>query len=325
MRRIHKAILSILTVLLAVTGGGLFYPSSATADTYTYSPQFLASNGQALNSVSVSIYPHGAAQIPANVVCSGTTNTSGYLSPSCTLTIGATYDFTTTSPLVPAGQFTAVAPRQLVLITGPPGPPGANGTNGTNGTNGVGSPGPAGSPGPPGVVSATSPITYNSGTQTVGISMSPTFTGTVTVGALTQTGQGAGCAQFNSSGQLTSSNVPCLFGTLHAKIAMGLGFATSTVSTSTIFPYQQVVAYTNGVLTGLRVACSAADNGTTVFQLNKNGSSIATLTMTNGAATASTTFASVAIAAGDVLHLTITTAGTATDCGVIGEGQQDAF
>lgn len=44
------------------------------------------------------------------------------------------------------------------LGTPTPGPAGANGTNGTNGT--------------PGVVAATTPVTYNSGTQTVGLTQS---------------------------------------------------------------------------------------------------------------------------------------------------------
>lgn len=51
--------------------------------------------------------------------------------------------------------------------TGPQGPAGTNGANGTNGTNGV-----TGPTGPSGVVSATSPLAYNSGTQTVSIQTS---------------------------------------------------------------------------------------------------------------------------------------------------------
>ena len=52
--------------------------------------------------------------------------------------------------------------------TGPQGPQGPQGEKGDKGDQG--------DPGPTGVVAATAPITYDSGTQTVGISANPTFT-----------------------------------------------------------------------------------------------------------------------------------------------------
>jgi hypothetical protein len=54
-----------------------------------------------------------------------------------------------------------LARRGIPGAAGPPGPPGAPGA--------PGAPGPPGPPGPAGVVAATAPITYDPGTQTVGI------------------------------------------------------------------------------------------------------------------------------------------------------------
>lgn len=130
----------------------------------------------------------------------------------------------------------------------------------------------------------------------------------------------------------SGGNVSCINnctnpGTIpHAKISIGLGFISGALSTSTQYPVQPVPSYTNGQITGMRAAASTADNGTTVFTLYKNGTSIGTLSFTNGATTASTTFGSpVAVNAGDILTLSCTTAGTATNVGVIAEGQQDSF
>jgi hypothetical protein len=115
--------------------------------TYVYAPQFLDALGNPIPNAQVAIYAHGADRnIAANILASGTTDASGLLVPGATLTIGATYDFTTTSALMPVGEFTAVAPRQLVLIPGPSGAAGADGP--------VGSVGPRGDPGPPGTQGA---------------------------------------------------------------------------------------------------------------------------------------------------------------------------
>jgi len=110
---------------------------------YAYSPQFLDLTGTPLPNIVVTLYAHGATQIAANVVATGTTNSSGNLIPAATLTIGGTYDFTTSSALMPFGEFTAIAPRQIVLIPGPqgiigltgdPGPRGVIGLTGPTGT-----------------------------------------------------------------------------------------------------------------------------------------------------------------------------------------------
>ena len=101
------------------------------AETYAYSPQFVNGTNQPLVGVTVTIYNHGAAQNPTNVIATGTTDAYGHIQPAVTLTIGNTYDFTTSSPQVPVGQFTATAPRQLVLVPGPPGPTGPPGSNAT--------------------------------------------------------------------------------------------------------------------------------------------------------------------------------------------------
>ncbi len=103
-----------------------------------------------------------------------------------------------------------------------------------------------------------------------------------------------------------------------------MGFAQGAVATSDVFPTQPVVAYTNGQITCIRAACATVDNGTTVFTLTKDGSSIGTLTLGTGTVS-TTTFSGVSIGAGDYLGLTITTAGTAQNCGVIAEGQQTLY
>ena len=95
--------------------------------TYAYSPQFLDSTGTPIVGAAVTLYAHGDR---TTIVASGTTNSSGNLVPSATLTIGSTYDFLTSSGLVPEGRFTTVAPVSLVLITGPAGPPGTAASDG---------------------------------------------------------------------------------------------------------------------------------------------------------------------------------------------------
>jgi hypothetical protein len=59
--------------------------------------------------------------------------------------------------------FTGTEAEWLTSLVGDDGASGTNGTNGTNGTDGAA--------GPAGVVTATAPITYDSGTQTVGINL----------------------------------------------------------------------------------------------------------------------------------------------------------
>ncbi len=68
------------------------------------------------------------------------------------------------------GPTGATGPAGPAGATGPAGPTGATGPAGPTGATGPAGPtGPTGPAGPSGVVAATAPITYNSGTQTVGI------------------------------------------------------------------------------------------------------------------------------------------------------------
>jgi len=149
------------------------FATVARASTYSLSPRILDSSGNPLVGVTVTLYLHGATHIPINVVATGTTDSNGYLQPPFDATIGQEYDFTTTSPVVPEGSFTATAPTAITLIpgpvgpTGPPGPTGANGDPGPTGPPGpvgstgpigpIGSPGPRGSPGPAGITGAIGP------------------------------------------------------------------------------------------------------------------------------------------------------------------------
>jgi hypothetical protein len=80
---------------------------------------------------------------------------------------------------------------------GPAGPTGATGAQGPQGATGAaGATGATGATGPTGVVAATAPITYDSGTQTVGIAIGAGLS--VTGGALVATGGGSGVTSFNS-------------------------------------------------------------------------------------------------------------------------------
>ena len=110
------------------------------------------------------------------------------------------------------------------------------------------------------------------------------------------------------------------------KLSIALGFASGTVSTSTIYPTQIMPAYTNGVISVLRAAGTTNDNGTTVFTVYKNGTSIGTLSFSNGVNSATTTLGTpVSINVGDILKLSCTTAGTITNVGIIAEGNADTF
>lgn len=212
---------------------------NAQTTTYSYSPQFLDQNGNPLASINVTIYAHGAQHVSGNVICTGTTDTHGTLTPSCTLTIGSQYDFVTNSSLVPTGTFTAAAPRQLVLVSGPQGPPGPQGSPGPQGLQGV--PGPQGSPAPS--YSQGSNISI-SGT-TISVVSAPVFAGTVTGGGFTISPSPApGCAQFNISGQITSTGSACASTTSTSVFNAGGVTLTGTYPTftATITP---TVALTN--------------------------------------------------------------------------------
>lgn len=129
-------------------------------------------------------------------------------------------------------------------------------------------------------------------------------------------------------GTVTYACSSCAPATLHVKLAIALGFAPGALNVGTVYPYQQVVAYTSGEITGLRVACATNDNGTSQFTVTDVTASttIGSITMTNGSLTASSTLGSAyTLTTGHVLHLTNPVAGTATSCGVVAEGQQAAY
>lgn len=129
------------------------------------------------------------------------------------------------------------------------------------------------------------------------------------------------CLQASTNGKIINapSGTAC-FG--HQTINIGMGFVSGTVATSSVYPYQQVATYTSGTITKLHAACGTADNGTTVFTFTDVTSSttIGTIAMT-AATTSSTTLGSVfSLTAGHVIHAAVTTAGTATNCGLTVEG-----
>jgi hypothetical protein len=188
-----RAALFLIFLLAAAIPATLVNAQSAT---YVYAPQFVDANNHPLAGVTVILYNHGAAQNPGNVIASGTTDSTGHLSPGVTLEIGSVYDFTTSSPAVPQGQFTATAPRQLVLIPGPAGP--------------TGPPGPAGSPGP-----TLPPITI---TGTGGATVTQPTPGAYVINAPTAAPAGAGvptgggCVSLNGStnpNTLTNTGYTC--------------------------------------------------------------------------------------------------------------------
>lgn len=109
---------------------------------------------------------------------------------------------------------------------------------------------------------------------------------------------------------------------LTVKLAIAMGFQSGAVSTSTTFPTQPIVGYASGTITGIRAAAGTVDNGTTVYSIHKNGSSVATITLSTS--TVTNTSASFSIAAGDYLTMVCTAAGTAHNVGVVLEGTQAA-
>jgi len=81
-------------------------------------------------------------------------------------------------PQGPAGATGAQGPKGDPGVQGPQGPKGDTGATGSQGPAGAtgaqGPQGPTGATGPPGVVTGTAPITYNGGTQAVGITPATT-------------------------------------------------------------------------------------------------------------------------------------------------------
>lgn len=110
----------------------------------------------------------------------------------------------------------------------------------------------------------------------------------------------------------------------HSVVNLGLGFASGTIATTTVYPYQQVPAYAYGTITTIRAACATADNGTSIIHVLDNGSDITSspYTLTNGGTTTTIAITAYALVPGHILHLTVTTAGTAVSCGFTAEGLQ---
>jgi hypothetical protein len=142
------------------------------------------------------------------------------------------------------------------------------------------------------------------------------------------------------SGALAASSGFCLQATTNGKIQatgqgcsnfllnIGFGYISGTVTTANDYPSQQVAGYTNGKITKLRVSCKGADNGTTVFTYTDSTTSttIGTIAMANAAKTGTTTLGTpFTLTAGDQLTASVTTAGTATGCGLTAEGQASTF
>ena len=131
------------------------------------------------------------------------------------------------------------------------------------------------------------------------------------------------CIQVNSGANAFIS-IPCPGP--HFMINIGLGFISGAVATSSTYPYQQLPGYTNGTITKLRVACSIGDN-TTTFKIQDVTSvtTIGTVTLSGSATQTVVLGTPYALTAGHVLNASVTTAGTATNCGVTAEGQVSTF
>ena len=165
-------------------------------------------------------------------------------------------------------------------------------------------------------LTAGSNIAVGSGTTpTVAVTAAPTFS-TITDSALTS-GQ---CVSAGAAGLLTGYTCPT-----KAIIFLPMGFYGGTVNATIPYPYYQTPAYSSGKITTLRVACATADNGTTVFTVKDVTAAvtIGTLSMANAATTTTNTLGTpYSLITGNVLNTVVTTAGTATSCGVTAEGTQ---
>lgn len=145
--------------------------------------------------ITVTVYPHGSAHIPGNVInrqpngTSGSTDANGLLVPPITLTVGGTYDFVTSSPILPL--LTVTAPQTTAWTIGAPasGPPGPIG--------------PSGAPGALSVI-ASPPVlaTLSGSTLIIAVSPNPVFQGNLTAANLRATAQTLGSAFFDASGNL---------------------------------------------------------------------------------------------------------------------------
>lgn len=147
--------------------------------------------------------------------------------------------------------------------------------------------------------------------------------GNMAANSLTGTNLTAGdCLQATTNGKIVNATSGAACATKQV-INVGFGFVSGTVSTSNVYPYQQIGAYTGGTLINLRAACGTTDNGTTVFTFTDvtSSSTIGTIALANGASTGTTTLGTpFALTAGHVVRAAVTTAGTATNCGLTADG-----
>jgi hypothetical protein len=115
---------------------------------------------------------------------------------------------------------------------------------------------------------------------------------------------------------------------LRAKLAIALGANPGVQQTSFTFPVQQIVGYTAGEITELRVACATTGTSSTTFSATDvtSTTTIGTITLTSSSLTNTVTLGSpYALTAGHVLTMSVTAAGGHGNCSLIAEGQQQAF
>jgi len=146
----------------------------------------------------------------------GTNGTNGTNGTAATITVGTTTTgaagtsaSVTNSGTSSAATFNFTIPTGATGATGPTGPTGSQGPAGSTGATGpTGPQGPQGIQGvtgATGVVSATSPVTYNSGTQTVAVNnASGTGSGVVTTAAQEFAGRKSFSGGINITGSATT-------------------------------------------------------------------------------------------------------------------------
>lgn len=139
---------------------------------------------------------------------------------------------------------------------------------------------------------------------------------------------GTGLALDTATNTFSVSSVPlsALSRNPYQMINVGLGFVSGTVSTSSVFPYQQIPGYTNGQINKIRVACGTADSST-VFTLSDvtTATTIGTVALTGSTTQTTTLTTPFSLIPGDIVNVAVTTAGTASNCGITAEGQASTF
>ncbi len=151
-------------------------------------------------------------------------------------------------PMGPAGPIGDVGPQGIQGIAGPQGPQGPAGATGATGATGP--MGPVGPQGPSGVAFANSPLTYDAGSQTIGIDQSA-FQYLANLGYL----------QFNTSatasGEIGRLRWNATDGTLD--LSLGGGQVTLQVGQEMVQPVKNNTAGT--LLNGRAVRITGADSG----------------------------------------------------------------